>query len=183
MKIRLASNLQADSIVDGEGIRAVIWTQGCPHKCKGCHNLSTWSNTGGFLEDIEEVKKQMDLLEGQDGITFSGGEPLVQPEEILELAKHAKKIGLNVWMYTGFLFEDIMKDKAKKQVLKYIDVLVDGPFILAGRSLDLHFKGSINQRVIDVPRSLKQDKVCLIAKYKKVKDPRALYKKEEGIYI
>ena len=99
MKIRLAADLQQDSIVDGEGIRTVIWTQGCPHNCKGCHNPDTHDFNDGALIDIEEIKQKVSKLKNQDGITFSGGDPMCQPKECLEIAKFAKKIGLNIWLY------------------------------------------------------------------------------------
>ena len=117
MEIRLASPvLQSDSIVDGEGIRAVLWTQGCLHKCPGCHNPQTHSFDDGFLVDIREIEDQIDELEGQDGITFSGGDPLYQVDACLELAKYIKAKKMNIWCYTGFTFESLMvlaKDNPK----------------------------------------------------------------------
>ena len=103
MEIRLASPvLQSDSIVDGEGIRAVLWTQGCLHKCPGCHNPQTHSFDDGFLVDIREIEDQIDELEGQDGITFSGGDPLYQVDACLELAKYIKhNYNLKVAIYSG----------------------------------------------------------------------------------
>lgn len=183
MKIRLAADLQMDSIVDGEGIRTVIWTQGCPHHCKGCHNPETWAYDQGIEVDVEEVKKELSQLEGQDGITLSGGDPLEQVDACIEICKHAKKLGMNVWCYTGYLYEEVQNDPEKKKILPYIDVLVDGPFILEERSLDLYFKGSRNQRVIDVPESLKEQKVCLVSKYAKAKDVFSRYQKEKGIFV
>ena len=126
MEIRLASPvLQSDSIVDGEGIRAVLWTQGCLHKCPGCHNPQTHSFDDGFLVDIREIEDQIDELEGQDGITFSGGDPLYQVDACLELAKYIKAKKMNVWCYTGFTFEGLMalaKDNPKIiEFLKLID--------------------------------------------------------------
>ena len=97
MKIRLASTLQSDSIVDGEGIRTVVWTQGCPHNCPFCHNPQTHDFKGGFLEDIEVIKEELRELKGQDGITLSGGDPMAQPLQCLEIAKEAHKLGMNVW--------------------------------------------------------------------------------------
>ena len=139
MKIRLASPvLMPDSIVDGEGIRAVLWTQGCLHKCPGCQNPQTHSFDDGFLIDIEEVKEQIDALEGQDGITFSGGDPFYQVEECIEIAKYIKSKKMNIWCYTGFTYETLIKlakDNPKIiEFLKLIDVLVDGPFILEKKS-------------------------------------------------
>lgn len=169
MKIRLARDIQTDSIVDGEGIRTVIWTQGCIHNCKGCHNPDTHSFDDGFLIDVEDVKNNLDVLEGQTGITFSGGDPMCQPDECFEIAKHAKKIGLNVWCYTGFTFERLLemskKNKSYMNFLKYIDVLIDGPFILSQKSFDVKFRGSKNQRIIDVVKSLKEGSTILKNEY------------------
>ena len=179
MKIRLAVDyLQEDGIVDGEGIRAVIWTQGCAHKCPGCHNPQTHSFDDGYLIDIEKVESMIDDLEGQDGITFSGGDPFYQPEECAELAKYARKKGLNIWCYTGFTYESLIKlsvnDYNIMKFLKEIDVLIDGPFLLEKKSLDAIFRGSTNQRIIDVKRSLKEKKLVLVEKYyvanKKIKE-------------
>lgn len=163
MEIRLARNIQTDSIVDGEGIRTVIWTQGCIHNCKGCHNPDTHSFTEGFLIDIDKIKETLNNLEGQTGITFSGGDPMCQPNECAEIAKYAKKIGLNIWCYTGYTYERLLemskKEKKYMNFLKNIDVLVDGPFILSQKSFDVKFRGSKNQRIIDVVKSLKENKV------------------------
>ena len=106
MKIRLAAELQKDSIVDGKGIRAVLWTQGCAHNCPGCHNPSTHDFEGGALVDLEEVYSWIDELEGHDGITLSGGDPMYQPLECSYIAKYAKKKNRNIWCYTGFTFEE-----------------------------------------------------------------------------
>lgn len=183
MKIRLAVDfLQEDSIVDGEGIRAVIWTQGCGHKCPGCHNPQTHSFDDGYLLDIEEVKGMIDDLEGQDGITFSGGDPFYQPEACAILAKYIHSKKLNVWCYTGFTYEALMKlaesDTKVMDFLKEIDVLIDGPFLLEQKSLDAIFRGSTNQRIIDVKKSLKSKKIVLVEKYY-----QDVKKKKEHIYI
>lgn len=182
MKIRLAHPIQSDSIVDGEGIRTVIWTQGCIHNCKGCHNPETHDPNKGFLIDIEDLKKQIKDLKIQDGITLSGGDPLYQPEACLEIAKYCKSLGMNVWCYTGYTFEALIArgDKTILELLKNIDVLVDGRFILEQKSLNLMFRGSRNQRIIDVPRSLKYKTVYLVKQYKdekvyKVEPPREKY--------
>ena len=163
--IRLASDLQSDSIVDGPGLRTVIWTQGCGHKCKGCQNPQTWDFNGGGEVPLEMVYDAIDELECQTGITFSGGDPMYQPYPCMKIAKYCKEKGYNIWVYTGFTYEKIMemakKDKIYLEFLKYVDVLVDGPFILKERNLNLLFRGSANQRLIDVPKSLKEDKVVL----------------------
>ena len=118
MLIRLASKLQKDSIVDGEGIRAVIWTQGCRHHCPSCHNEETWDFNGGFLEDIEKIKEEINSLDDEVGITFSGGDPFEQPEACASIAKYAHSIHLNVWSYTGYTFEQLL-EKGKKDPWKH----------------------------------------------------------------
>ena len=185
MKIRLATpELMPDSIVDGEGIRTVIWTQGCSHKCPGCHNPQTHSFDDGFELDIEEVKDEIDKLEGQDGITFSGGDPLYQVDVCLELAKYIKSKKMTIWCYTGFTYEALISLSKNnpniKEFLKTIDVLIDGPFILEQKSLDCIFRGSKNQRIIDTKESLKQNKVCLVEKYYQDKKKN---NKRERLYI
>ncbi len=165
MKIRLADDILTDSIVDGEGLRSVIWTQGCSHNCKGCHNPETHDFNKGVLKDVEFVKEKIKNLNLQDGITLSGGDPFFQIKPCLEIAKFAKKQGLNVWAYTGFTFEDLLKNKDAVELLKQIDVLVDGKFELEKKSLNLKFRGSSNQRIINVAKSLKDGKVRQIKKY------------------
>lgn len=167
MKIRLASYLQPDSIVDGEGIRTVIWTQGCSHNCKGCHNPSTHDFKAGFEVDTQEIIEDLFKLEGQEGITFSGGDPMFQAEACTKIAKAAKKQNLDIWCYTGFKFEDLINIPKFKTFLELIDVLVDGKFIEEEKSLNLDFRGSRNQRIIDVQKSLKEGKVILVSKYNK----------------
>ena len=183
MKIRLASDLQSDSIVDGEGIRTVIWTQGCSHNCPGCHNPATHDFKGGFLTDTDEINKELSLLKAQTGITFSGGDPLFQVEACTEIAKYAKKIGMNVWCYTGFTFEELIKSDKNIEFLKYVDVLVDGKFIMAERSLNVDFRGSRNQRIINVPASLEAGEVVLIPKYIGERYVDVSIPKKEHIYI
>ena len=165
MEIRLAADLQKDSIVDGTGIRTVIWTQGCPHNCFGCHNPSTHSFDGGALVDVDLIKEEIDDLVFQDGITFSGGDPMCQAEACYELAKYARSKGLNIWCYTGYTFEQLLElGKKKKSIMEFlscIDVLVDGKFMMELKSLDCKYAGSTNQRLIDVKKSLACSKVCL----------------------
>ena len=182
MKIRLATNeIQRDSIVDGEGIRSVIWTQGCIHNCKECHNPETHSFASGYLIDIEDVIKKIDKLEGQDGITFSGGDPMEQAEACYHIAKYCKSKRLNIWCYTGYTYEELLKRSKHfpfiRKFLEVIDVLVDGKFIVEQKSLNLKFRGSRNQRIIDVPMSLRENKVCLIPKYTKDKSYDKIAKK------
>src|SRR5574344_2742461 len=145
MEIRLAADIQTDSIVDGEGIRSVIWTQGCPHNCFGCHNPGTHSFEEGALVDVEYIKEEISNLQNQDGITFSGGDPMCQSEQCACLAEYSKSLGLNVWCYTGYTFEDLLTiSKSKPSVLDFlnnIDVLIDGKFMLELRDLSLDFRG------------------------------------------
>lgn len=183
MKIRLAGDLQPDSIVDGPGIRTVIWTQGCSHNCKGCHNPATHDFKGGFLVDVDEVIKELDKLEAQDGITLSGGDPLFQKKACLQICKHVKAKGQNIWCFTGFLFEDLLKDKEALELLKYIDVLVDGKFIIEQRSLNLYYKGSRNQRIIDVQKSLEEGEVVLVPEYKEERTYKPLATKPQNVYV
>ena len=164
--IRLAADLQSDSIVDGPGLRTVIWTQGCSHHCKGCQNEQTWDFNGGGLIPIKLVLDAIDELEGQDGITFSGGDPMFQPEACTKIAKYCKEKGYNIWAYTGFTFEEVLEMAKKKPIylefLKNTDILVDGKFILEQRDLSLLFRGSKNQRLIKVKESLEEGKVVLL---------------------
>lgn len=166
MKIRLATDeIQRDSIVDGEGIRTVIWTQGCPHHCPYCHNPETHSYQNGFLIDIEDIKRKINSLEGQDGITFSGGDPMEQPLACSILAKYCHQKNLNVWCYTGYTFEELLeKSKSNLDILEFlkqIDILVDGKFIYQQKSYDVIFRGSKNQRLIDVKKSLTKKEAVL----------------------
>ena len=183
MTIRLASTLQPDSIVDGEGIRTVVWTQGCPHHCPFCHNPQTHDFNGGYVVELDDIFKEMNKLRGQDGITLSGGDPMVQPLQCLEIAKYAHKLGLNVWCYTGYLYENILKNEKQKALLEEVDVLVDGKFLIDERSLDLYYKGSANQRIIDVKESLKQNMVVEISRYKGKKIFGQMFKKDKSLFI
>ena len=187
MTIRLAADIQSDSIVDGEGIRSVIWTQGCPHHCLGCQNPSTWDINGGDEVDVEDVCERIDELEGQSGITFSGGDPFFQSAPCAYIAKYAKEKGYNIWAYTGYVYEDLLRlSETKKEImdfLKQIDVLVDGRFVLELKSYNCIFRGSSNQRIIDVPKSLKQNKTILVEKYALNKDIKSNRTRSEGIYI
>lgn len=161
MKIRLAAECTVDSIVDGPGLRTTIWTQGCKHNCEGCHNKTTHDMSGGFETDIDELVTFIKQQELQSGVTLSGGDPFYQPEQILELTNKLKKNSINIWCYTGFVFENLVKDELYKKVLNNIDVLVDGPFILSQKSLALLFRGSKNQRLIDVKETMKRNNIVL----------------------
>lgn len=162
MKVRLAAPFTEDSIVDGEGIRSVIWFQGCSHHCKECQNPETWPFDEGMEYDVDDVKIMIDNLEDQDGITFSGGDPMFQPEALLELIKYTHKKGMNVWVYTGFTYEELLKLKPiYKEILENTDVLIDGRFEIEKKTLSAKFRGSSNQRVINASESIKQGKVII----------------------
>lgn len=161
MVVRLAADIQPDSILDGSGIRTVIWFQGCLHNCKGCQNPETHDMNGGIVVDVDELKMKLKNLKYQSGITLSGGDPFFQPKAALEIAKFAKSVGLNVWAYTGFTYEALLSDKSRLDLLKNVDVLVDGKFMMDKKSLNCKFRGSTNQRLIDVKKSLEAGGVVL----------------------
>lgn len=118
MEIRLAADLQVDSIVDGEGVRTVIWTQGCPHKCPGCHNPGTHSFDEGALVSVDDVIAELKLLKNQDGITLSGGDPVCQSDACYEISKAAHELGMNVWCYTGYTYEMMLLNPKHKKLLE-----------------------------------------------------------------
>lgn len=148
--------------VDGPGFRTTIYAAGCAHQCPGCHNPATWNYENGQMMSPEEVLRHVEENVFSD-VTFSGGDPLFQPEAFSRLAKLIKEqTAKNIWCYTGFLFENVMNNSRLQQVLPYIDVLVDGPFVAKLKQEDLRFKGSSNQRIIDVQKSLiKGEAICL----------------------
>ena len=148
--IRLSGPLERDNIVNGDGLRAVLWTQGCPNHCKGCQNPETWDYDDGQLVKIDDVKQELAAMKGQDGITFCGGEPFVQARACKEIADWCRKdLGWNIWSFSGFTHE-IIKEYGKEpwEFLKSLDALIDGPFILEQRDLSLRFRGSSNQRLL-----------------------------------
>ncbi|MBQ3763233.1 MAG: anaerobic ribonucleoside-triphosphate reductase activating protein [Clostridia bacterium] len=158
MNIRIAGIVD-DSIVDGPGFRLAVFTQGCPHDCPGCHNPDTHTFDGGKPDTTERIISQMLQNPLLDGVTLTGGDPFCQSAACAEIAEAAKKHGLNVWAYSGWTYEQLT-EKAKTEpdvarLLNTTDILVDGPFILKQRTLELRFRGSKNQRLIDVPASLK----------------------------
>lgn len=158
MKIRIA-NVIEESFVDGEGIRFTIFVQGCPHHCKGCHNPGTHDFNGGRIVDTDELILKFSRAKLINGITLTGGEPVCQISAVTELAKAAKENNLNVWCYTGYTYEELLNATENKNFLNYVDVLVDGPFIESQRDLTMPFCGSKNQRLIDIPKTLKQKKI------------------------
>lgn len=148
--IRLSGPIEHDNIVNGDGLRAVIWTQGCPNHCPGCQNPETWDYQAGVLIKIDEIKDELKKLKGQDGLTFCGGEPFVQAKACREIAEFARKeLGWNVWSFTGFTYEIIKEYGGEPwELLKSLDAVIDGPFILKQRDLGLRYRGSKNQRLL-----------------------------------
>jgi len=160
MKFRLAGTVH-DSIVDGEGLRMTVFVQGCPHGCPGCHNPATHDFCGGKEGDTDVLLKELKENVLEQGVTLSGGEPFCQCAAMLELARGAHAIGRDVWAYSGWTFEELLADEEKAALLRECDVLVDGPYVEAERSLTLTFRGSRNQRVIDVQETLKNGEIVL----------------------
>lgn len=148
--MKLSGPLERDNIVNGDGLRAVLWTQGCYRHCPGCQNPETWDFAGGVEVSLEDIKRQLRTFKGQTGITFCGGEPFEQPEECKELADWCRKeLGWNVWSFSGYTYEQLREiGGAKWELVKSLDALIDGPFILAERDLTLKFRGSRNQRLL-----------------------------------
>ena len=163
--LRIAG-IEKESIVDGPGIRLVVFAQGCKRRCPGCHNPQTHPFDGGKIININEILEMIDRIPLIDGITLSGGEPFEQAEAFAVLAEKVKEKGLNVMTYTGYTFEEIMKNLNTKggweRLLKASDILVDGRFIQEERDLTLKFRGSKNQRIIDVKKSIENNRVEII---------------------
>ena len=157
------ANTVSDSIVDGPGLRFTVFTQGCPHRCPGCHNPDTHDPAGGREAAVEELAEKLLSNPLTDGLTLSGGEPFCQAEECAKLAAAAREKGLNVWTYTGYTYERLISGEVPgaMDLLAQTDVLVDGPFVEAQKSYAALFRGSTNQRLIDVPRSLAAGQVVL----------------------
>ena len=178
-------DITCPDVCNGTGCRVILWLQGCTHHCKGCQNPETWCFNGGKEFDAKAKDKLIELLKLPyiKGLTLSGGDPLFQPEACTLIAKHAKEIGLDVWCYTGFTFEALLKNEKALDLLKYVDVLVDGPFILKEKSYNVDFRGSRNQRVIDVPKSLEEKRAIVIPKYKDERIVTNKIYRPQNVYI
>ena len=159
--LRIAG-LVDESIVDGPGFRYAVFTQGCIHNCPGCHNPHTHDPNGGREISIREIVDNIKKNPLLDGITLTGGDPFLQAGPCAVLAEKVKQLGLNVVTYTGYTFEEILERPDDIPLLNQTDILIDGPILIEKRSLDLLYKGSENQRMIDVPASLKAGKAILL---------------------
>lgn len=159
MRIRMAG-VVSESIVDGPGIRFTLFVQGCPHKCEGCHNPQTHDFSGGKDDDTDAILER--ILENPllDGVTFSGGEPFCQAKPLADLAMKIKAAGLDVISYSGYTIEYLIKhsnsENGYMELLNAIDYLIDGPFVLSLKSYEARFRGSTNQRIIDVKKTLEK---------------------------
>lgn len=160
--MRIANTI-SDSIVDGPGLRLTVFTQGCPHGCPGCHNPDTHDPAGGREVSLEELESLLDRNPLLTGLTLSGGDPFEQAEACAELAARARARGLNVWTYTGYTYEQLTGAAHPdwEALLAQTDVLVDGPFVLSLKSYGARFRGSTNQRLVDVPASRRAGQAVL----------------------
>jgi len=153
MKIRLSGVIR-ESIVDGPGVRYVIFVQGCPHRCPGCHNPESHDPMGGFLSSTTRIWDNLMKNPMLRGITFSGGEPFCQAAPLAEIGRCARERGLDIMTYSGYTYEQLLamaeEDRGVHDLLAVTNYLVDGPFIEAERDLSLRFRGSRNQRIYDV---------------------------------
>lgn len=160
------SGIIPESVVDGPGVRFVIFTQGCPHHCPGCHNPETWDPSGGKEMTLKEIVKLIKRkAKNIRGITLSGGDPFLQACEAAALAREAQKMGLDVVTYTGYTYEELMAINGPgfRELLEVTDILVDGPFLIQYRDIGLAFRGSSNQRVIDLAATREKGSLVLIA--------------------
>lgn len=148
-------------MVDGPGFRTAVYAAGCTHHCLGCHNPQSWDIHAGNRMDIEDILDPI-MADPFADVTFTGGDPMMQPEGFTQLAQAIKeRSSKSIWCYTGYTYEQLLAMPAQRKLLNYIDVLVDGPFIQKLRDEQLRFRGSSNQRLIDVQQSLYEGKVVL----------------------
>lgn len=162
--VRIAGAVQ-ESVVDGPGFRYVIFTQGCPLRCKGCHNPQSQPLSGGAVVPLKVLYDEIKQNPLATGITFSGGEPFIQAESLAILARKLRSENYNLWSFSGFTYEKLLENAEHRRFLEQLDILVDGPFVIKHKTLDLAYRGSSNQRIIDVQRSLKEQRVVVTAEF------------------
>ena len=147
--------------VDGIGLRTSLYCAGCENHCVGCHNPQSWDEHGGEAIKIEELFRL--IVDADMNVTFTGGDPMFHPEGFIQLAQMIKEqTDKTIWCYTGYRFEDLLEHPLRRKLVELCDVIVDGRYIETERDLSLHFRGSRNQRIIDVPNSLRFNKIYLI---------------------
>lgn len=164
MKVRIAG-VTDESVTDGPGLRLTLFFQGCPHACPGCHNPQTWSFSGGQEFDVDVLISTLYITPLLSGVTFSGGEPFAQAEAAARIAAFVKSRSLNLWVYTGYVWEKLLTDIEKpgyRELIDFADIIVDGPYKKELRSLTLPYRGSTNQRIIWVKQSLEQNGAAMI---------------------
>ena len=160
MTLRIAGTVE-ESIVDGPGLRYVLFVQGCPHHCPGCHNPETHPMDGGREVTLGAVLEEIEANPLIRRVTFSGGDPFVRCRPLIALARELRTRKYDLLAYTGYLFENLLQKEESRELLSLLDMLVDGPYIAAQRTLTLKFRGSANQRIIDVPASLAEGRAIL----------------------
>lgn len=152
--VRIAGAIPHSS-VNGPGVRYVLFFQGCPHGCRECQNPETWDPKGGEERLIRDVVEEILQTRYLDGVTFSGGDPLMQPEAVMEIAREIRKKGLSIWCYTGWTYEELLSGSAGEkavEALNYIDTLVDGPFLPEEKTDSAIYRGSANQRILEISK-------------------------------
>ena len=153
-------DIEYGTSVDGIGLRTSIYCAGCQNHCPGCHNPQSWDENGGEPIKIDELFKH--IVDADMNVTFTGGDPMLHPEGFIELAQMIKNnTDKNIWCYTGYKFEDLIQHPTRRKLVELCDVIVDGPYVESERDLSLHFRGSRNQRVIDVQKSLNGEIICI----------------------
>ena len=158
------SGITPESFIDGPGLRYVIFTQGCPHCCPFCQNPETWDYNAGREFTVKQVMRMIKRQkQTKRGVTFSGGEPFMQASELAEIARAARQTGWDIVTYTGFTFEELTKNSGKgvRELLCATDILIDGKYIHELRAVSLRFRGSSNQRIIDIPKTLEKGYIVL----------------------
>ena len=166
-EIRLAG-IECDSVTDGPGIRLVLFLQGCPHQCCGCHNPDTWDYSGGRGYSFTDIHRLIQAYYYSAGVTFSGGEPFLQARALARLGKQIKEAGYTIVTYSGYRFEELVAGRSTQdgwgELLQVTDILIDGPYVEARKSVSLPFRGSDNQRLISVPQTLDSGGIPVILK-------------------
>lgn len=166
-KIRIAGIVD-DSTVDGPGIRYTIFMQGCPHNCPGCHNPATHDYSGGYEATFDDILDDLKGYKYIKGVTFSGGEPLAQTEALRALTDRLKNADYHIIIYTGYTYEEIAADKTMFAAISHADLLIDGPYLQAKRTLSLPFRGSSNQRILDIRQSIQHGGAVVADNYTRI---------------